>query len=467
MTIGQPIAEKRPRFLGRRAFLAAAIALPFGSACATIDLVARSIAMKAKPSVPELPTVRIAYPKLDYYYPLKTRLHTAAKDIPAERAFNVDIQPISLAIPTGENDSLDIPPPMAQMPRVYAERLRTSTFKSDLVVIDPATIGGLAHADVLHDLGPLLARESWYASDAFVGGALGAGTHGGKLLAVPIEVTVEMVWRNRVAWSARGIEAPPVDWRWEQFVDAARRLTGGSGSRAWGCQITPTSPSLWAVAWQQGAEVVSPDGTRFTLTEPGTIRAAAFLSDLVNRYHVTPAFDGALPSPEVHPLTRAYGLDTARFGRQFPYGVATAGGFVGGPAWARPIDGQLTALPTDGKPTFLGVAFLMLGIPKHAPDLRQSLAALRAYVEVGGQTLLTPTRGALSNLRTDAMGLSDVEANALRTTVENARYMPADLPLDLIATAQREFIVPVLQGTRPPDLAARDARMSIEARLRH
>lgn len=471
LQVGQQVSPRRGRatwrrLASRRVLLAAALASPLLAGCATVEMLAQAAANRARPPAPELPIVRIAYPRLDYYYPLKTRLQTAARDVPPERAFIPDIQGISLAISTGENDTLDIPPPMAAMPRVYAQRAASSTFRADLLIADPVTIGALGNAGVLQDLGPLLARESWHQSTDFLGGALSAGTHNGRLLALPLEVAVEMLWRNRPAWTARGIEMPPVRWSWEQLLDAARRLTGAEGSRAWGCQITATMPSFWAVSWQQGADIVSSDGTRLSLTEPGTIRAVAFLADLVTRHRVAPPLDGSLLNDEVHLLTRAYGLDTGRFGRSFPYGVATMGGLVGGPAWGRPIDGQLAAIPTDGAAAYLGVALLMLGIPRNAPDLRHSLSALRSYLEAGGQTLLTPTRRALANLRTDAMGLDGPEVEALRATVTGARYLPGQLPLDVVPTIQREFLLPALQGRRPPDLAARDARVSVEARLR-
>ncbi len=459
----------RTRRLSRRALLAAFASSPLLAACDTVETLARAAqSTPALTPVPPLPVVRIGYPRLDYYYSFKTRLQTAARDMPADRRFTPDIQGISLAISTGDNDSLDVPPPMREVPRVYAQRAKTSAFPADLLMADPTTVGALASNGVLQDLGPLLAREGWFQTSDFTGDVLRAATHSGKLVALPLEISVEMMWRNRPAWESLGRKVPVTGVGWEQFLEIAKRLTLGPGQRpAWGAAITAMTPSLWSLAWQQGAEIVSADGARLSLAEGPTQRVAAFLGDLINRYRIAPPIDGTLPSEEAHLLARAYGMGQGGpgFGRGFPGNAASAGAFVGGFSWGRPMDAQLAALPTEGKGGALGVAFLMLGIPRAAPDVRHSLNALRSYLDAGGTTMLTPTKKALSNLRTDAMNLNEEEAAALRATVETARFLPGQLPLSVLPIVQREFIVPVLRGLKAPDVAAREARLSIEEAL--
>jgi len=456
----------RPRRLNRRTLLAAFASSPILAACDTIETLARAAQFTpAVTPVPPTPVVRIGYPRIDYYYSFKTRLQTAARDMPADRRFAPDIQGISLAISTGDNDSLDIPPPMKDVPRVYAQRAKTSAFPADLLMADPTTIGALASNGVLQDLGPLLAREGWFQTSDFTGDVLRASTHSGKLVALPLEISVEMMWRNRPSWEMLGRKVPLSGLGWEQYLEIARRLTLGVGQRpAWGASITATTPSLWSLAWQQGAEIVSADGTRVSLTEGATQRVATFLGDLINRYRIAPPIDGVLPSEEAHLLARAYGLGQGGpgFARSFPANAASAGAFVGGTTWGRPMDAQLAALPTEGRGGSLGVAPLMLGIPRTAPDVRLSLNALRSYLDAGGTTMLTPTKKALSNLRTDAMNLNEEEAAALRTAVETARFLPGQLPLSVLPIVQREFVVPVLRNERTPDVAARLARPALE-----
>lgn len=108
----------------------------------------------------------------------------------------------------------------------------------------------------------------------------------------------------------------------------------------------------------------------------------------------------------------------------------------------------------------------MLGIPRHAPDLVFALRGLRAFYEGAHETLVMPTRRAVSNLRPDELGLNAAEGEALASSIAAAHYLPAALPLEVLPTVQREFLLPVVAGRKPADRAARDARLPIELAIR-
>jgi hypothetical protein len=455
--------------LSRRALLRAAlVATPaLLAACDTASLLDRAARLYPTPAPAAPRPLRVAHPKLDYYHLLKTRLQNASRRLPPALDAALELVAVNLSVGLPEEQSLDLPPPMPLVPKVYAQRLGAdSAFRSDLVMVDPFTIGQLARQNVLHDLGPLLAREGWFDRADYLGGVLEAGTNAGKLLALPIEVATEVLWRNGPALRIRGVEPPPVEgWSWDQFVVAARRLTNPEGRPSWGASLTPALPSLFSLAWQQGAAVTSPDGTKLDLGEPGTLRAAEFLADLVHTQRVATLPDAPLPPETAHPITRAYLLQQGFGGRGFA-NAAMVGGLVGGPFWSRPGDGQLGTLPSDGQHANLGVAVLMLGIPRHAPDTAFSVRALRALISAASETLLAPTRSAANNLRPEEIGLTQPEGDALKASLASARYLPGGLPLDVLPVVQREFVVPVLAGKKAAAAAARDARLPIEQALR-
>ena len=452
----------------RRALLRAALAASPAllAACQSADLLDRASQLLPRSSPPAPRTLRVAHPKLDYYHQLKTRLQNASRRIPPSYDLTLELQAVNLSVGLPEEQSLDLPPPMPIVPKVYAQRLGAdSAFRSDLVLVDPFTIGQLARQNALHDLGPLLAREGWFDRADYLGGVLEAGTNAGKLLALPLEVATEVLWRSGPALRNRGVEVPPEGWSWDQFVAAARRLTNPEGRPAWGASLTAALPSLFSLAWQQGAAIASPDGTKLDLGEPGTLRAAEFLADLVNTHRVAASPDTPLPPETAHPITRGYLLQQG-FGQRGFANAAMVGGLVGGPFWSRPSDGQLGALPSDGHPANLGVALLMLGIPRHAPDTAFSVRALRALVAAASETLLSPTRAAASNLRPEEVGLTPLEGDALKASLASARYLPGGTPLDVLPVVQREFVLPVVTGKKGAAAAARDARLPIEQALR-
>jgi hypothetical protein len=457
------VSPSRRRLL-RTALLASPALL---AACQSVDLLDRASQLLPKPSPPAPRPLRLAHPKLDYYHLLRTRLQNASRRVPPTYDLALELVAVNLSVGLPEEQSLDLPPPMPIVPKVYARRLGSdSAFRSDLVLVDPFTIGQLASQNVLHDLGPLLSREGWFDRADYLGGVLEAGTHAGKLLALPIEVAVEVLWRSAPALRSRGVEPPPPGgWSWDQFTAAARRLTNPEARPAWGASITPALPSLFSLAWQQGAAVTSPDGAAIDLAEPATLRAAEFLADLVNARRVATVPDAPLPPESAHPITRGYLLQQGFGGRGFA-NAAMVGGLVGGPFWSRPGDGQLGTLPSDRQPASLGVALLMLGVPRHAPDTAFSVRALRALAAAASETLLSPTRAAASNLRPEELGLTAPEGEALRASLTSARYLPGALPLDVLPVVQREFLLPVLAGKKPAPAAARDARLPIEQALR-
>lgn len=92
--------------------------------------------------------------------------------------------------------------------------------------------------------------------------------------------------------------------------------------------MTAAAPSLFSLAWQQGAIVATGDG-RLDLAEPGTVRAAEFLADLVHGQRVAPPLDATLPADTLHPVQRAYLLPVG-FGSRGFQNAAIVGGLIGG-----------------------------------------------------------------------------------------------------------------------------------------
>ncbi|MGG1516588.1 sugar ABC transporter substrate-binding protein [Paenibacillus oryzisoli] len=103
-----------------------------------------------------------------------------------------------------------------------------------------------------------------------------------------------------------GVSAPPSKaenaWTWEQFVDAAKKLTiDKNGKNAndpafdskqikqYGVMFEAWDGPINNFIFSNGGDWLSPDGKDFTLNDPKATEAIQKLADLINVYHVAPS----------------------------------------------------------------------------------------------------------------------------------------------------------------------------------
>ncbi|RIX59633.1 sugar ABC transporter substrate-binding protein [Paenibacillus nanensis] len=103
-----------------------------------------------------------------------------------------------------------------------------------------------------------------------------------------------------------GVSPPPAKaeeaWTWEQFVEAAQKLTLDRNGRnaadplfdsnhivRYGVMFETWVEPLNNFIFSNGGEWISPDGRQFTLNSPQTAEAIQKLADLTNVYHVAPS----------------------------------------------------------------------------------------------------------------------------------------------------------------------------------
>jgi ABC-type glycerol-3-phosphate transport system substrate-binding protein len=334
----------------------------------------------------------------------------------------------------------------------------------DLLVTDWDLLAPLARASLVKDLGPLLRDQDWFKPADFYGNGIQAGQIRGKQVALPISARVEALLYNRAVFQSSGIAIPQIGWSWDQLVTAAKALTtatpGGTSGR-WGFNILPGLPSLWTMAWQRAAQVVSDDGTRIDLNEPGTVAAMGFLADLILNGKVAPR-RAAASLRDVNQLS----IDEQR---ALNVGeIAMASAFSGGNVWWRDggvDDIALAELPTVGHKVWLAYA-TMLSIPANAPDPQHSLNGLRALLDASAIGIYLPARKGADNLRQIEELLTDGEASALKDALDDVRYLPSDFPSNaILPLLWSDYFTPILTGQKDPAQAGKDAQPIIQEQL--
>lgn len=176
--------------------------------------------------------------------------------------------------------------PWAEMP----DKLGVNIAGQSWPDIAPVDISGSAvsidHIEqgVIESLDDLFTEEE--KSD-FYENALEAYTFDGKMYGIPNSLTVHSMLLNLELFEEAGVEAPENgEWTWEEFVDAAEKLTfdrDGDGTidvYGFSTYILPGYYEAWPFFYINGGQPLSDDLSEFAFDSPEAIEAIQQLADL-------------------------------------------------------------------------------------------------------------------------------------------------------------------------------------------
>jgi multiple sugar transport system substrate-binding protein len=148
-----------------------------------------------------------------------------------------------------------------------------------------------AKQGVLSDIEPYLTEED---KKDFYPSGFQVATVDGRIWAWPLWVTAISIFANTDIFKERGVDLPTLDkpWTWDQFVDAAKKLTykKADGTPVYGF----TSSSKWGAVeyyplmYIDGGRILSPDGKQFVQNQPEGVSALQKIADLALVHKVTP-----------------------------------------------------------------------------------------------------------------------------------------------------------------------------------
>lgn len=168
----------------------------------------------------------------------------------------------------------------------------------DVFSINYGRLGDFAREGLLTDLAPLLAASDVLRQDDFVPIALDTFADVGRALGRPGLWGLPRDWGpsnlllfNRDLLAAEGVPEPDGAWTWNEFADAARRLTlrhaDGRPERH-GAAVCLYPYAFVAWVYQNEGELFSPDERRSALAHDRTVEAAQFLVRLVREGAIAP-----------------------------------------------------------------------------------------------------------------------------------------------------------------------------------
>ena len=189
------------------------------------------------------------------------------------------------------NDDVDVTlSPVATQDELLAKL--TASFAGgeppDVFLVNFRRYGQFAEQRALAPVQPFLDRSETLDEEMFFPAPLDAFRYDGReLTCLPQNASSLQVFYNVDAFEAAGVPRPVAGWTWDDFLAAAKRLTG-KGS--YGVGIDPRLIRLAPFVWSAGGEVVddAADPGRLTLDQGAARAGLDFFLDLSLRHRVVP-----------------------------------------------------------------------------------------------------------------------------------------------------------------------------------
>lgn len=104
----------------------------------------------------------------------------------------------------------------------------------------------------------------------------------GKTYAVPKDIDTIALWYNKTMFDEAGVEYPNENWTWDDYYDAAVKLTKEDGSQ-FGTAMNPSNnqDGWYNIVYSMGGNVISEDKKKSGMDDPNTLKAMEFVDKLV------------------------------------------------------------------------------------------------------------------------------------------------------------------------------------------
>ena len=157
----------------------------------------------------------------------------------------------------------------------------------DVFAMDGPLFPDYAGRDVLLDLSPYVQAEG-YPLDSLDANAVKDFTMpDGRQLGLPRDLNVIALFYNKTMFDKAGIPYPDDTWDWAKLVEVGKQLTLDTNKDGkvdqWGLYTETTDmENYWSsLVWQNGGDILAPDGKSVVLDQPAATGGIQFLQDLI------------------------------------------------------------------------------------------------------------------------------------------------------------------------------------------
>ena len=174
----------------------------------------------------------------------------------------------------------------------------------DLWYADASTLARLADSTYILDMRKCMELIPTLTTDRFFPTVLAIHQRpDGAIYGLPGDFTPMMIYYNPEVFAKAGVTEPANGWTWDDLLKTAQQLTIDKNGKnvldpafdannvvSWGFRVRKWTFEWIYRAWENGGDVISPDGTTASgyLDSAETIEAITWLRDLVLKYKVAP-----------------------------------------------------------------------------------------------------------------------------------------------------------------------------------
>lgn len=181
------------------------------------------------------------------------------------------------------------------------------------------------------DLSSYVKSPSWNWGD-FWQAARNVTTVNGKIIGIPALIDNLALVYNKRLFAQAGIAPPNPNWTWTDFENAALKLTDPAKKQFGWAYINDASEDtvwrFWAMLWQAGGSILTPDGKKAAFDSAAGVKAMTLLQTLAKHNAIyldngSDVYPGVFTSGRIGMLwTGPWDLSQINTGKQ-PYGVTT------------------------------------------------------------------------------------------------------------------------------------------------
>lgn len=166
----------------------------------------------------------------------------------------------------------------------------------DCFLLPQDVLPNVAATGSLLTLDPYVRRDAREVDTAdFFPSHLAGGQWKNRQVALTPDGCAILEYYNITLFREAGIQTPPADWTWADYLEAARRLTKQADGQVIqaGIENSFAERQLLPWLWSNGADLFTADFQRPRVNERPAVEAVQFVVDLVRRHGVTSVSPGA------------------------------------------------------------------------------------------------------------------------------------------------------------------------------
>ncbi|MFL5865037.1 MAG: ABC transporter substrate-binding protein [Solirubrobacteraceae bacterium] len=139
-------------------------------------------------------------------------------------------------------------------------------------------------------LNKLIADDPGFDWNDFWPSGRNVATVNGKIIGVPALVDNLALVYNKKLFAKAGLPTPTPKWTWSDFENAAMKLTNPAAKQFGWAYVNDASEDtvwrFWAMLWQAGGSILSPDGKHAAFDSAAGVKAATLLQTLAAKHAI-------------------------------------------------------------------------------------------------------------------------------------------------------------------------------------